>query len=406
MDRANWTRYQLLKVPFGDLSIHYQTYRSILDGAVQRVLESGHFILGPELVRFEAELAQFVGVEHAVGCASGTEAIYLALAACGVTSGDEVIVVAHTAVPTISAISMTGATPVFVDINPANYLMDTTQLESKITSRTKVIIPVHLYGQMVDMEPVLKIAAKHDLRVVEDVAQAIGATYRGAVAGSLGDLGAFSFYPSKNLGAFGDAGAVTTKSKALSDRLFMLRNYGQSQRYHHDVIGINSRLDEIQAAILSAQLPFVPEWNDRRIEIATRYTRGLQEIVQTPPSEVRSEHVYHLYVIQVDEREQLQKFLTERGIHTLIHYPIPAHIQKAYAFLGYKKGDLPVSELVAGRILSLPMFPELTDEQVDYVIQSIKEFHENRRASAINQPVGDQAAFASLESLVSHPGAI
>jgi dTDP-4-amino-4,6-dideoxygalactose transaminase len=398
-----------LKVPFGDLKIHYQAYRSILDGAIQRVLDSGHFILGPELQRFERELAQFVGVEHAVGCASGTEAIYLALAACDVTTGDEVVVVAHTAVPTISAISMTGATPVFVDIDRTNYLMDTSQLESKITGRTKAIIPVHLYGQMVDMEAVLKIAAKHDLRVIEDVAQAIGATYRGATAGALGDMGAFSFYPSKNLGAFGDAGAVTTKSKSLYDRLVMLRNYGQSQRYHHDVIGINSRLDEIQAAILSAQLPFVPEWNARRIEIAARYTKGLQEVVDTPPAETRSEHVYHLYVIQIDERDQLQAHLTERGIHTLIHYPIPAHLQKAYAYMGYRKGDLPASEYIAGRILSLPMFPELTDDQIDYVIGAIREFQKNRQARGVDQTVGDEGAFAAssvtgLEGLVSQSG--
>jgi dTDP-4-amino-4,6-dideoxygalactose transaminase len=400
-----------LKVPFGDLKIHYQAYRSLLDGAVERVMESGYFILGPELKRFESDFAKFVGVDHAVGCASGTEAIYLCLAACDVASGDEVIVVAHTAVPTISAISMTGATPVFVDIDPVTCLMDTEQLESKLTARTRALIPVHLYGKMVDMEAVLKFAAKHKLKVIEDVAQATGATYRGSIAGSLGDLGAFSFYPSKNLGAFGDGGAVTTNSKSLNERLLKLRNYGQSERYYHEIIGINSRLDEIQAAILSAQLPYVPEWNERRIEIAARYTKGLQGVVQTPASEGRTEHVYHLYVIQVDERDKLQSFLTQKGIQTLIHYPIPAHLQKAYAHLGYKKGDLPVSERVAERILSLPMFPELTDDQIDYVIESIRQFQANQKSSVAGQKAGEQAALANTivpgsEILVSQPGTV
>jgi len=398
-----------LKVPFGDLKVHYQKYKSILDGAVQRVLESGYYILGPELQKFEREFAQFVGVEYSLGCASGTEAIYLALAACDITAGDEVLVVAHTAVPTISAISMTGATPVFVDIHADTYLMDTSLLEAKITKHTKAIIPVHIYGQMVDMEAILKIAAKHDLAVIEDVAQATGATYRGATAGSLGDMGAFSFYPSKNLGAFGDAGAVTTKSKALYEKLTMLRNYGQSKRYHHDLIGINSRLDEIQAAILSAQLPFVPEWNQRRMEIANRYDKGLAEVVDIPAPAAGCDHVYHLYVIQVDERDQLQAHLADRGVGTLIHYPIPAHLQKAYAFMGYKKGDLPASERIAGRILSLPMFPELTDNQIDYVIGAIREFQKERQSAGVDQTVGDEGAFAASPSVqangvVTRPG--
>ncbi len=363
-----------MHVPFGNLKAHYQAYKKELDGAVQRVLESGHFILGPELDRFEGDFAEFLCSEHVVGCASGTEAIYLALAAASVKDGDEVLVVAHTAVPTISAISMTEATPVFVDIDDQTCLMDTRQLESKITDKTKAIVPVHLYGQMVDMEPVLKTAAKHKLCVVEDVAQATGATYNGALAGTLGDFGTFSFYPSKNLGAFGDGGAVCTKSKDNFDRLLMLRNYGQSKRYHHDIVGINSRLDEIQAAILSAQLPFVSEWNDRRFDIAARYNNGLNDIVQIPNVRKRNEHVYHLYVIQANERDTLQAYLTEKGIQTLIHYPIPAHLQKAYQYLGYKPGDLPVTERVTSRILSLPMFPELTNEQVDQVIEAIRSF--------------------------------
>ena len=361
-------------VPFGNMKIHYEQHKARIDEAVQRVLASGYYILGPELDKFEAEFAQFVGCKYAVGCASGTEAIYLALAAAGVTTGDEVLVVAHTAVPTISAISMTGATPVFVDIKASTYVMRETELEAKVTPKTKVIVPVHLYGHMADMEAVMKVAARHNLKVLEDVAQATGATYRGAVAGSIGDWGAFSFYPSKNLGAFGDGGAVTTNGEAEYKKLIMLRNYGQSKRYYHDRIGINSRLDEIQCAILSVQLPFVNQWNERRREIAARYTAALKDLVVTPVEQPGYKHVYHLYVIQTPYRDEMQQYLLERGVQCLIHYPIPAHLQSAYAHLGYKPGSLPTTEHIVKRILSLPMFPEMTDEQVDQVIDGIAEF--------------------------------
>jgi dTDP-4-amino-4,6-dideoxygalactose transaminase len=364
-----------LKVPFGDLKKHYQVCRSDIDAAVQRVLCSGHFILGPELERFERDFEAYLGCPYVAGCASGTEAIYLALAAAGVGPGDEVIVVAHTAVPTISAISMTGATPVFVDIIGSTYVMDVEEVESKITARTRAVVPVHLYGQMVEMGPLMDIAARHGLKVIEDVAQATGATYGGARAGTIGDYGAFSFYPTKNLGAFGDGGAVSTKSREGYERLVMLRNYGQSKRYHHDIIGINSRLDELQAAILSAQIPCLEEWNERRRSIARRYTSGLKDVVVTPDEAAGMHHVYHLYVIQTADRDGLQAFLQEQGIQTLIHYPIPAHLQKAYGYLGGKPGDLPTTEYVARRILSLPMYPELNDEQVDLVISGVRDFH-------------------------------
>lgn len=367
-----------MKVPFGNMKIHYQAYKAELDAAVARVMESGHYILGPELDKFEKDFATFLGAKYTVGCASGTEAIYLALAACDVGPGDEVLVVAHTAVPTISAISMTGATPVFVDIKASTYVMRETELEAKITPKTKVIIPVHLYGHMAEMETIMKVAAKHGLKVMEDVAQATGATYRGQTAGTIGDYGAFSFYPSKNLGAFGDGGAVSTNSEENFKKLVMLRNYGQSKRYYHDIVGINSRLDEIQCAILGAQLPYVHEWNDRRREIADRYTAGLKDVVITPVEQPGCKHVYHLYVIQTPYRDELQEYLLERGIQCLIHYPIPAHLQQAYSFLGYKPGTLPTTEHVVKRILSLPMFPELTDDQVDMVIEGIKDFHKER----------------------------
>ena len=361
-----------LNVPFGDLKVHYNSIKGQIDKSVQRVLESGYYILGPELQAFEKQFAEFLGAQYAVGCASGTEAIYLALAAAGVGPGDEVLVVAHTAVPTISAISMTGAEPVFVDIDPDTYVMDVTKVEAKITAKTKAIVPVHLYGQMVDMEPLMKLAASKNIPVIEDVAQATGASYRGQKAGTLTEFGAFSFYPSKNLGAFGDGGAVTTNSQQGYERLLRLRNYGQSKRYYHDEVGINSRLDEIQAAILTAQIPEVTGWNERRREIAARYTAGLSDTVVTPTE--RNHHVYHLYVIQTGDRDGMQNYLLEKGIQTLIHYPVPAHMQKAYKYRGYKEGDLPVTEYTTKRILSLPMFPQLTDDQIDLVISEVRQY--------------------------------
>lgn len=371
-----------MNVPFGNMQVHYQAYKEQLDAAVARVLASGYYILGPELEKFEAEFAQFLGVKYTVGCASGTEAIYLALAAEDVGPGDEVLVVAHTAVPTISAISMTGATPVFVDIKASTYVMRETELEAKITPRTKMIVPVHLYGHMAEMEAIMKIAAKHKIKVMEDVAQATGAMYKGSIAGSIGDYGAFSFYPSKNLGAFGDGGAVSTNDEEKYKKLKMLRNYGQSKRYYHDTVGINSRLDEIQCAILSAQLPYVHEWNDKRSAIAAKYTEGLKDIVVTPVEAAGFKHVYHLYVIQTAYRDELQAYLLERGVQCLIHYPIPAHLQQAYQFLGYKAGSLPTTEHIVNRILSLPMFPEMTDDQVEQVIDGIKSFYKERSLSS------------------------
>ncbi|MBY0547241.1 MAG: DegT/DnrJ/EryC1/StrS family aminotransferase [Candidatus Obscuribacterales bacterium] len=363
------------KVPFGDVKLRYESLRKQIEESVQRVLPSGYYILGPELERFEKRFADFLGADFSVGCASGTEAIYLAMKAAGVGPGDEVIVVAHTAVPTISAISMTGAEPVFVDIDPSTYVMDATKVEAAITAKTKAIIPVHIYGQVVDLDPLLALGRARGIPVIEDVAQATGATYKGKIAGTMGDFGAFSFYPSKNLGAFGDGGAVCTNSEEGYRKLLMLRNYGQSKRYHHDEIGINSRLDELQAAILDAQLPYVHEWNVRRREIARRFTAGLKDVVVTPAESSFGTHVYHLYVIQTQDRDALQQYLLDKGIQTLIHYPIPAHLQKAYAYRGYKRGDLPVTEQVTQRILSLPMFPELTDSQVDFVIQEIVKYH-------------------------------
>ena len=374
-----------LKVPFGDLKQHYEAYKQPLDEAVQRVLASGYYILGPEMTRFEKDFEEYLGAGYVAGCASGTDAIYLALAACDVGPGDEVLVVAHTAVPTICAIRMTGAQPVFVDIDAASYCMDPDDIAGKITERTRAIIPVHLYGQMADMDQIMDIARARGLKVIEDCAQSTGATYKGRMAGTIGDFGAFSFYPSKNIGAFGDGGAVSTNSRESYDRLVMLRNYGQSKRYYHDTEGVNSRLDEIQSAILSAQMPYLNEWNIRRREIARHYTTGLKETVVTPEELPERHHVYHLYVIQSSQRDELQEYLMEQGVQTLIHYPIPAHLQQAYAYLGGAPGQLPATEFVTRRILSLPMYPGLADEQVDYVIESIRSFYKGHKDNAVTK---------------------
>ncbi len=387
----------VLNVPFGDLKVHYHSVKQEVDTAVKRVLESGYYILGPELKTFEENFAQYLGANYVVGCASGTEAIYLALVAAGVGQDDEVIVVAHTAVPTISAISMTGAQPVFVDIHPDTYVMDVTKVESKITARTKAIVPVHLYGQMVDLEPLMKLGADKGIPIIEDVAQATGAVYKKAQAGTTGAFGAFSFYPSKNLGAFGDGGAVCTNSTEGYERLLRLRNYGQSKRYYHDEIGINSRLDEIQSAILGAQLPHLTEWNARRKAIAARYTQGLRDVVFTPVE--HNDHVFHLYVIQSGDRDGMQQYLSEKGVGTLIHYPVPAHLQKAYRYRDVNEGDLPVTEYATKRILSLPMFPQLSDEQVDYVIDQIKQYVQVNPAAKASQ--ADFAAAKTVTSSVS-----
>jgi len=351
----------------------YDAIRTEIQTAIDRVLQSGWYILGREVEAFEREFAAYCGVKHAVGCASGTEALALALMALGVGMGDEVVTVAHTAVPTISAITMTGATPVFVDIDE-HFLMDPSRVEAVITDRTKVILPVHLYGQMADMDAILNIASEHRLRVVEDACQAHGAEYRGKKAGSWGILGCFSFYPTKNLGCYGDGGAVTTDDKELYDRLVMLRNYGQEKRYFHTIKGINSRLDEIQAAVLRVKLTHLDEWNRMRRQAAVWYRDALGDACACPGEKPDARHVYHLYVIRARERDGLKAHLEEAGITTLMHYPVPAHLQEAYKELGYRVGDLPLTEETVKEILSLPMHPAVTKEGVHNVCTSIRDY--------------------------------
>jgi dTDP-4-amino-4,6-dideoxygalactose transaminase len=363
-------------VKFGELAREYGEIKEEIDAAVAGVLQSGWFVLGPQMQAFETAFAQYLGASHCAGCASGTEAIALAAMACDIGPGDEVITVAHTAVPTATAITMAGARPVFVDICPDTCLMDVEQVERAITPRTRAILPVHLYGQCVDLDPLLAIAERHHIPVIEDCAQAHGALYKGRHAGTVGRLAAYSFYPSKNLGCYGDGGAIVTDDPALAAKLVMLRNYGQSERYHHVTKGINSRLDELQAAILSAKLPHLEAWNRRRREIAARYAEGLAGLpIQLPVEALTNRHVYHLYVIQVAERDRLQRWLAEQGVQALIHYPIPVHLQPAYAELGYRRGALPVTEQVAASILSLPIYPQLRDDEIDAVVAAIRGFY-------------------------------
>lgn len=367
----------MVRVKFGDLAREYdRLVGAEIECAIIGVLKKGWFVLGPELEAFEQAFAGYLNIEHCVGVASGTEALALGLLACGVGPGDEVVTVAHTAVPTVSAISMIGAQPLFVDIQLDTGLMDVGQLETVITPRTRAIIPVHLYGQCVDMDPLLRIAAEHDIPVIEDAAQAHGAKYKGRLAGTMGAVGCFSFYPSKNLGCYGDGGAITTTDEALFEQLVMLRNYGQTTRYYHEIVGMNSRLDEIQATILRVKLHYLDEWNARRREIGRMYHEALSLLPLTLPTErPANEHVYHLYVIQTARRDALQAFLADRGIQSLIHYPVPVHLQEAYHYLGYEPGSLPVTEQFAQEILSLPMHPHMEDLEVGAVIGVIREFY-------------------------------
>jgi dTDP-4-amino-4,6-dideoxygalactose transaminase len=364
-----------MKVPFGDLRRRYQPIRDDVDSAVSRVLDSGWFILGHEVERFEREFAASLGARHSVGVANGTDAIHLALRAAGVGTGDEVITAANTCVPTVAGISMSGAAPVLVDVEPLSFNLDPSKLEASITPRTRAIVPVHLYGQAADLDPILEIAGKHHLIVIEDAAQAVGATYKGRKLGTIADAGCFSFYPSKNLGAVGDAGAVVTGREELAERIRQLRNYGETQRYYHANNGVNSRLDEIQAAILRTQLPKLDRWIQRRREIAGVYSREINNpLIRTPVESNYGVHNYHLYVVRCESRDRLQQHLDSCGVSTLIHYPIPIHLQQAYQNLNKREGDYPISEICAREVLSLPVFPELADEEVSHVVASLNSF--------------------------------
>jgi dTDP-4-amino-4,6-dideoxygalactose transaminase len=340
--------------------------------AIEGVLDSMHLFLGPNTSAFEEEFAAYCGTRSCVAVGNGTDALHLGLRAAGVGPGDEVITVAHTFFATAEAIVMTGATPVFVDIHPQTYLMDVSQIEARITSRTKAIVPVHLYGQMADMDPVMALAARHELVVIEDAAEAHGAEHRGRRAGSIGHLGCFSFYYSKNLGAYGEAGAVVTSDPELARRLRLYRDHGSEQRYHHQEFGFNSRMDEIQAAILRVKLRHLDAWNALRRGHAAVYDRLLADAgVGLPLTAPDCSHVYYVYVIRSPERDELQRVLGERDIGSAIHFPIPIHLQPACGALGYREGELPHTERAAREVLSIPMYAELTQAQLERVASTI-----------------------------------
>jgi dTDP-4-amino-4,6-dideoxygalactose transaminase len=363
-------------IPCGDLKLQYGSIKVEVDRAVQAVLDGGWFILGQNVAAFEQEFAAYCGAQFAVGVGNGTDALQLALMSCGIGPGDEVITAPNSATFTALAISATGALPRFVDIDPRTYNLDARRLAEAIGPRTRAIIPVHLYGQPADMDPILAIARERGLRVIEDAAQAHGARYQGRRVGTLGDLGCFSFYPSKNLGAYGDGGMVVTNDPLLAERVRMLRNGGQKTRYDHQLLGLNSRLDELQAAILRVKLPYLDTWNQQRRHIAALYTAQLGDAsVETPLELPQVEHAYHLYVIRCAQRDALQKHLADCGVETAIHYPLPIHLQGAYRGLGFGPGSFPIAERCAGQVLSLPIYPELTDAKVRQVAAHILDWH-------------------------------
>ena len=365
-----------MRIPFLDLKTQYKQIDQEILPMVKEAMANGAFVGGPQVSGFEAEFAAYCDSKYCVGVGSGTDALRFALMAVGVTDGDEVITVPNTFIATTEAISQVGATPVFVDVRPDTYNMDCSKLTEKITEKTKAIIPVHLYGQPVDMDPILEIAESRNISVIEDACQAHGSLYKGRRAGSMGAAGCFSFYPGKNLGAYGEGGAVVTQDSRIAEKIRMIRDHGQAKKYIHEMEGYNGRLDAIQAGVLRIKLKRLDTWNDSRRKNAAYYTELLSGVdgVTVPVEAEFARPVYHLYVILVDDREGLQQFLNDKGIASGLHYPIPLHLQKAYARLGYGEGSFPVTENAAKKLISLPMFPELTRDQIEYVAESIKAF--------------------------------
>ena len=364
-------------IPLVDLKTQYRRYKDEFLKAIENVLNSSSFILAEKVATFEKNFAAFIGSTYAIGVASGTDALHLSLRAVGISSGDEVITAVNTFFATPAAIELAGARPVFVDCDPKTYLMEVNAIEKAITSKTKVIIPVHLYGQVAPMDGINALAERYNITVIEDACQAHGAVYKNRRAGTFGKAAAFSFYPGKNLGAFGDAGAITTSDEKIYQRLLALRNYGSTKKYYHPTFGINSRLDEIQAAILNVKLQFLDKWNDARRRAAEMYRRNLgsNPSIVLPAQTVNSTHVYHLFVIQVEgNRDVIIEKMSQKNIECGIHYPIPLHMQQAYSYLGYKEGDFPYAESITKKIISLPLFPEITREQIDFVCECLTTF--------------------------------
>ncbi len=362
-------------IPFVDLKAQYQSIKPEVDAAVIRLLESAQFVLGSEVAAFEELFAAYCQASHAIGVNTGTSALHLALLAAGVGQGNEVITTPFTFVATVSAIDYTGARPVFVDIDPVSFTIDPAKIEAAITPHTKAILPVHLYGQPADMDPIVEIARRHGLIVIEDAAQAHGAEYRGRRVGSIGDMGCFSFYPGKNLGAYGEGGAVTTSNPEFVRKVRMLRDWGAERKYYHDLKGYNYRLEGMQGAILRVKMRYIEEWTEARRRHAARYDALLADsIYGTPAALAERRHVYHVYAIRHTQRDSLQSFLHDRGIGTGIHYPIPVHLQRCFAELGHQESDFPHAEQAAREVLSLPMYPEFQPQQQDQVVAALREW--------------------------------
>ncbi len=369
-----------MKVPLLDLKAQYQSIKTEVDAAVHRVMDSQQFILGPEVEELEGAVAKYSGCRHGIGVTSGTDAILIALMALDIGRGDEVIVPSYTFFATAGSVWRLGAQPVFVDVDPDTYNIDPACVEAAVTAKTKAIIPVHLYGQCCDMDRILEIAGKHDIRVIEDAAQAIGAEYSGGKAGSFGAAGCFSFFPSKNLGAFGDGGMVVTSDDELAEKLRILRAHGSKPKYYHKMVGGNFRLDALQAAILNVKLKSLDKWTMARRKNAADYDRLFKSAGLAPskiklPRRAQAGHIFNQYVIRAENRDKLLDFLKEKGIGTEIYYPVPLHLQECFSSLGGRNGDCPVSETAARTTLALPIYPELADEQKSFVVDSIAEFY-------------------------------
>lgn len=374
-----------MNISFLDLKANYNSIKSEVNAAIQQVLDNTAYILGASVQNFERDFSAAHQVKYCLGTSSGTDANHLVLWGLGIGAGDEVIVPANTFIATAWGATLCGATPVFVDCDPETYNIDPAKVEKAITKKTKAIVAVHLYGQSADLDPLIDIAKKHNLILVEDAAQAHLAEYKGKLVGGLTEAASFSYYPGKNLGAYGEGGAVTTNNEALYNKIKKLREHGQSQKYYHDILGHNYRMEGIQGAVLEVKLKYLSKWTDARRSVAAKYNEGLKNFAKviTPKEASYAKHVYHLYVIQLNDgsleksnqlRDKLKDFLTQNGVNVGLHYPIPLHMQECFKNLGYKKGDFPNSEKIAEAGLSLPMFPELTDEQINYVIEKIKEF--------------------------------
>jgi UDP-2-acetamido-2-deoxy-ribo-hexuluronate aminotransferase len=365
-----------MKLHMVDVLGQYSHIKAEVDAAIHHVLESGQFILGKEVGDFERQIAAYLGIREAVGCASGTDALQIALMAFGIGSGDEVITTPFTFVATAEVIGLLGAKPVYVDIDPRTFNIDAAQIERAITPRTRAIVPVHLYGQPAEMDPILEVAKRHGIKVIEDCAQAFGARYKGRKVCTIGDVGCISFFPSKNLGAFGDGGMVVTNDADLAVRMRMIAAHGSRTRYYHEVLGINSRLDTIQAAILGVKAKYLDQWNVARGKAAGRYTAMLQGTpVATPYVLPHCEHIFHQYTLRVPQRDGLASFLKEKAIPHAVYYPVPLHLQQAFAMSGGKKGDFPATEKAAEEVLSLPMHTELNEAQLTYITDTIKGFY-------------------------------